>query len=147
MKNKFMKKVTTLAAVSALTVSSFPTSVFAQGEVDVSTSTFKTDTDNSAARDTYNWNLTMQQAVETDPDAAFLLSAGDQIDKSGATKADDKKTRESEYAGYLYSDVFRSLPIASTIGNHDMAGVDYSQHFNNPNSEDNLGATAAGSDY
>lgn len=106
-----------------------------------------TATDSSVARDTYNWNKTMEQALETCPDAAFLLSAGDQIDKSGATSDDNKKTRESEYAGYLYPSVFRSLPIATTIGNHDMAGVDYTQHFNNPNSEDMLGATAAGGDY
>lgn len=80
-------------------------------------------------------------------DASFLLSAGDQINQSGATKDNDKKTRESEYAGYLYPSVFRSLPIAATIGNHDMAGSDYSAHFNNPNSEDKLGSTAAGSDF
>lgn len=103
--------------------------------------------DSSVARDTYNWNLTMQQAMKLSPNAAFLLSAGDQINQSGATKEEDKKTRESEYAGYLYPDVFRTLPIASTIGNHDMAGADYSIHFNNPNDEDNLGATNAGSDY
>ncbi|MGN0292387.1 MAG: metallophosphoesterase [Lachnospiraceae bacterium] len=103
--------------------------------------------DSSAARDTYNWNLTMESAIEKAPNAAFLLSAGDQIDKSGASKAEDLKTRESEYAGYLYPEVFRSLPIASTIGNHDSAGVDYTLHFNNPNSEDGLGSTAAGSDY
>lgn len=89
----------------------------------------------------------MQQALKTCPDASFLLSAGDQINQSGATKDDDKKTRESEYAGYLYPSVFRSLPIAATIGNHDMAGSDYSAHFNNPNSEDKLGSTAAGSDF
>lgn len=105
------------------------------------------DSDSSAARDTYNWNLTMEQALKTDPDAAFLLSAGDQIDKSGVTKSEDRKTRESEYAGYLYPAAFRSLPIAATIGNHDMAGVDYTYHFNTPNAEDGLGATAAGSDY
>lgn len=103
--------------------------------------------DASAARDAYNWDLTMKQAMKTDEDAVFLLSAGDQINQSGASKSEDKKTRESEYAGYLYSSVFRSLPIASTIGNHDMAGEDYSNHFNNPNAEDSLGATAAGSDY
>ena len=109
--------------------------------------TDKNADDDSAARDTYNWNKTMVQALTTAPNAAFLLSAGDQIDKSGATSSDDKKTRASEYAGYLYPEVFRSLPIASTIGNHDMAGVDYSNHFNNPNSGDRLGATEAGSDY
>ena len=103
--------------------------------------------DASVARDAYNWNKTMQQALKTCPNASFLLSAGDQINQSGATKTDDKKTRESEYAGYLYPSVFRSLPIAATIGNHDMAGSDYSAHFNNPNSEDKLGSTEAGSDF
>ena len=107
----------------------------------------KSANDASVARDAYNWNKTMQQALKTCPDASFLLSAGDQINQSGATKDDDKKTRESEYAGYLYPSVFRSLPIAATIGNHDMAGSDYSAHFNNPNSEDKLGSTAAGSDF
>lgn len=106
-----------------------------------------TATDSSVARDTYNWNKTMSTAKQVCPDAAFLLSSGDQIDKSGASKSNDLKARESEYAGYLYPEVFRSLPIASTIGNHDMAGSDYSAHFNNPNSEDSLGATNAGSDY
>lgn len=125
-------------------------SVILTGDPQVGASGSSTDediNDDSVARDTYNWNLTMQQALKKDSDAAFLLSAGDQIDKSGATSSGNKKTRESEYAGYLYPSVFRSLPIASTIGNHDMAGADYSNHFNNPNSEDNLGATAAGSDY
>lgn len=103
--------------------------------------------DSSIARDTYNWNLTMESAIEKAPDAAFLLSAGDQIDKSGAVKEDDLKTRESEYAGYLYPEIFRSLPVASTIGNHDSAGMDYTYHFNNPNSEEGLGSTAAGGDY
>lgn len=89
----------------------------------------------------------MQQALKTCPDAAFLLSAGDQINQSGASKTEDKKTRESEYAGYLYPSVFRSVPIAATIGNHDMAGADYSAHFNNPNSSDMLGSTQAGGDF
>lgn len=103
--------------------------------------------DSSVARDAYNWNKTMTQALKTSPNAAFLLSAGDQINNSNADTSDDNKTRESEYAGYLYPSVFRSLPIAATIGNHDTAGVDYTNHFNNPNAGKKLGATAAGSDY
>ena len=103
--------------------------------------------DASVARDTYNWNKTMQQALITCPNAAFLLSAGDQINESNGSDEATKKTRESEYAGYLYPSVFRSLPIAATIGNHDMNGADYSAHFNNPNSSENLGSTAAGSDF
>lgn len=101
----------------------------------------------SIAQDAYNWNKTMQKAMEIDPDASFLLSAGDQINESNAGSEETKKTRESEYAGYLYPSVFRSLPIAATIGNHDKDGSDYTAHFNNPNSEDNLGSTGAGCDF
>lgn len=101
----------------------------------------------SVAQDAYNWNKTMQKAMEIDPDASFLLSAGDQINESNAGSEETKKTRESEYAGYLYPSVFRSLPIAATIGNHDKDGSDYTAHFNNPNSEDNLGSTGAGCDF
>lgn len=98
------------------------------------------------ARDTYNWNLTVEQAVKYFPEAAFLLSVGDQVDRADVSET-GAKVRESEYAGYLYPEEFRSLPIAATIGNHDTQGADYSYHFNNPNSEGNLGATAAGSDF
>lgn len=102
--------------------------------------------DESVARDTYNWNKTMEAAMKVSPDAAFLLSAGDQINNTTVDE-NGAKTRESEYAGYLYPSVFRSLPIAATIGNHDTPGADYTNHFNNPNSSDNLGATEAGSDF
>ena len=103
--------------------------------------------DASVARDAYNWNKTMQQALKICPNASFLLSAGDQINESNSNTDEVRKTRESEYAGYLYPSVFRNLPIAATIGNHDMNGSDYSAHFNNPNSEEQLGQTAAGSDF
>lgn len=99
------------------------------------------------ARDTYNWNKTMLAAGEKYPDAALLLSVGDQVDYAYVDTAAKQAIRESEYAGYLYPSIFRSLPIAATIGNHDTNGADYKYHFNNPNSEDNLGATAAGSDF
>ena len=125
-------------------------SVILTGDPQVGASGSKSDreaNDMSIAQDTYNWNKTMQQALITDPDASFLLSAGDQINESNANAEDVRKTRESEYAGYLYPSVFRSLPIAATIGNHDKDGDDYSAHFNNPNSQDNLGSTAAGSDF
>lgn len=105
------------------------------------------DDDQNIARDTYNWDKTMAAAMALYPDAAFLLSAGDQVDYSTAQTDPAKAIRESEYAGYLYPEVFRSLPVATTIGNHDTNGIDYSYHFNNPNSEDSLGATEAGSDY
>lgn len=103
--------------------------------------------DKDIARDTYNWNKTMEAAGEKYPDAALLLSVGDQVDYAYVNTAEQQAIRESEYAGYLYPSIFRSLPIAATIGNHDTNGADYTYHFNNPNSEENLGATAAGSDF
>ncbi len=79
----------------------------------------KSANDASVARDAYNWNKTMQQALKTCPDASFLLSASDQINQSGAAKDDDKKTRESEYADifiHQYSEASQSLPqLVTTI--------------------------------
>lgn len=94
--------------------------------------------------DTYNWNKTLVQAEKTAPQAAFLLSAGDTVNEK--TKA-DTVMREQEYAGFLYPSLLRRLPVAAAIGNHDTKVSDYSEHFNNPNSEKNYGNTPAGSDY
>lgn len=63
---------------------------------------------------------------------------GDQIDYAAADEADTKNVRESEYAGFLYPSVLRNLPLASSIGNHEIKGTDYKYHYNNPNTEDNL---------
>lgn len=98
----------------------------------------------SIAVDSYNWGKTLVQAEKTAPDAAFLLSAGDQINEK---TADDTIRREYEYAGFLAPDTLRRLPVAAAVGNHDTKVSDYSEHFNNPNSEENYGSTPAGCDY
>lgn len=103
--------------------------------------------DVNIAVDTYNWNKTLEMAKKKDGDASFVLSVGDQIDYAAADEADTKNVRESEYAGFLYPSVLRNLPLASSIGNHESKGTDYKYHYNNPNTEDNLGATNSGSDY
>ena len=103
--------------------------------------------DLNIATDTFNWNKTLEQAMKTAGNASFILSAGDQIDYSSADEADTKGVREAEYAGFLYPDALREMPLATTIGNHESKGTDYQYHYNNPNSEDNLGATKSGSDY
>lgn len=72
----------------------------------------KSANDASVARDAYNWNKTMQQALKTCPDASFLLSAGDQINQSGATKDDDKRRERASMQDifiHQYSEVFQSL--------------------------------------
>lgn len=105
-----------------------------------------TTNDNNISVDTYNWNKTLTKAMEVAPNAAFILSAGDQIDYSSVS-GNGYSIRESEYAGYLFPIALRNVPVATTIGNHESKGDDYSLHYNNPNSENNLGTTASGGDY
>lgn len=90
--------------------------------------------------DSYNWNKTLETALTAKPNASFIISAGDQI------QSDTYIKNEPQYAGYLYSKVLKSLPVATTIGNHDYNTKNYSYHFNNPNASE-LGATEAGGDY
>ncbi|MCH5265192.1 MAG: metallophosphoesterase family protein [Lachnospiraceae bacterium] len=97
------------------------------------------------AADTYNFCRTLKQAKKTSPDAAFLLSTGDQIDYK--KNSGDNGLRERQYAGFLYSDLLRSLPVAAAIGNHETKGKDYQYHFYNPNTAGNYGATPSGCDY
>ena len=95
---------------------------------------------NTAARnDAFGWNRTLEAAMAQDPDVSFIISAGDQVNKTGQPK-------EEEYAGYLSADALSYLPVATAIGNHDSLNPDYQYHFNNPNATD-YGTTAAGGDY
>ena len=73
---------------------------------------------NTAARnDSFGWNRTLEAALEQDPDVSFIISAGDQVNKTGQAKAE-------EYAGYLDPDALASLPVATTIGNNDSLNAD-----------------------
>lgn len=101
-----------------------------------------------ARNDAYNWNQTLTNAYAANPDVSFIMSAGDQINQTSVGKASDDLQQQVEYAGFLYSPVLRSLPVATTIGNHDSKSVNYQNHFNNPNSyTEGTGASVAGSDY
>ena len=67
----------------------------------------------------------------------FLLSVGDQVNTA---------SNETEYDGFLASDVLSELTLATVIGNHDTSSVAYSEHFNITN-ESSYGTTTAGGDY
>ena len=95
---------------------------------------------NTAARnDGFAWDRTLDIALEQNPNINFMISAGDQVNNTGNAK-------EEEYAAYLSASALKSLPTATTIGNHDSLNPDYSYHFNNPNPT-GLGMTEAGGDY
>lgn len=99
-------------------------------------------------RDAESWNTILNNAVAKH-DVSFMVSAGDQVN-TGAS--------ERQYSGYLGADALRSLPVATTIGNHDHDDANYYYHFNNPNTFNNVnddyipmaytkGVSAAGTDY
>ncbi|MVX66665.1 serine/threonine protein phosphatase [Clostridium chromiireducens] len=103
--------------------------------------------DNAVRNDSFNWNNTINTALKANPNISFVISAGDQIqsrDKKAPNKTYDKN--EIEYAGYLSPEALKSIPVATTIGNHDAPSGNYSFHFNNPNASE-LGKTEAGGGY
>ena len=103
----------------------------------------------AVANDAFNWNTTLNQAMEkTDNKASFVLSSGDQIQST--KKKSPKKAAwgsEIEYSGYLSPDVLKNLPVATTVGNHDADNENYLYHFNITNAS-NLGSNGTvGGDY
>ena len=109
-----------------------------------------TENDESIAINTYAWNKTLTTALGKKgiaKDVSFILSAGDQIDYSSyGSNGSGELIREQEYAGFLYPKALRSVPLATTIGNHESQVDDYSYHYNNPNAS-TLGSTESGGDY
>ena len=103
----------------------------------------------AVANDAFNWNTTLNQAMEkTDNKASFVLSSGDQIQST--KKKSPKKAAwgsEIEYSGYLSPDVLKNLPVATTVGNHDADNANYTYHFNTANASE-LGSNGkVGGDY
>ena len=103
----------------------------------------------SVRSDAFNWEATLNAAMaKTNEQASFVVSAGDQIQttkKKSPNKSADKS--EIEYTGYLSPDVLKSLPVATTVGNHDADNANYTYHFNTPNSSE-LGSNGiVGGDY
>jgi len=101
---------------------------------------------NAVANDSYNWSQTLKKIQSAGTD--FIVSAGDQI-QTTKKKAPRKSstTSEIEYAGYLSPDTLASLPVATTVGNHDADNANYQYHFNVPNLS-NLGDNGkVGGDY
>lgn len=110
-------------------------------------STEKQGQDKAVRNDSFNWNNTINTMLKKDSNISFIVSAGDQIqsrDKKNPSM--DYNQNEIEYAGYLSPTALKSIPVATTIGNHDAESKNYSYHFNTANSSD-LGSTMAGGDY
>ena len=100
---------------------------------DIQKPTFLTAQSEAVRNDTFNWNYTLNRAYSrTGNSAGFILSSGDQI-QTNAEKVEDGTVSEMEYAGYLSPDIMKSVPVATTVGNHDADNANYTYHFNTAN--------------
>ncbi len=89
-------------------------------------------------RDTCGWNFTVDKMIKKYPDAAFLISGGDQFQSPDSLV---------QMKAYLSPEELRSLPVANTIGNHDDDSTLYGDIFNNPNEVFELFKSEAGTGY
>jgi hypothetical protein len=98
-------------------------------------------------RDGDGWVDTLSVATTLNPDAELLVSGGDQVDSANT---------ETQWDNFLRSDKLRSYPWVATIGNHDVGGSAYEQHFALPATVDRSDAlyrtpatktTTSGGDY
>lgn len=93
---------------------------------------------NAVKSDAFNWSSTLNAALEkTDDQLSFVVSAGDQIQttKKKLPNKDASKS-EIEYTGYLSPEALKSLPVATTVGNHDADNANYTYHFNRTNASE-----------
>ncbi|MFD7695464.1 fibronectin type III domain-containing protein [Streptomyces sp. NPDC059805] len=97
-----------------------------------------------AQKDGAGWADTLKVATEANPDAELLVSGGDHVES-----AND----ENQWKSFLAPDQLRQVPLAATIGNHDVGGKSYEQHHFTPNTDkseayyDKDAATRSGGDY
>ncbi|WBW49666.1 S-layer homology domain-containing protein [Peptoniphilus equinus] len=87
--------------------------------------------------DREGWGHTLDILNDLDPQASFLLSAGDQVNSN---------SNEAQYDAYINRDGFDGMTLAPVIGNHDSGNFAYSEHFAVPNGQAE-GQTEAGSNY
>lgn len=75
-------------------------------------------------RDSFGWNAALESAIDANPDTSFILSGGDQVNTA---------TVNAQYNLLLAPEIFRNIPFAAAMGNHDFTFPLYKYHFNNPN--------------
>ncbi|MFB7289954.1 purple acid phosphatase family protein [Actinacidiphila glaucinigra] len=98
------------------------------------------------ASDQAGWQDTVDVSLRANPNAEILVSGGDQVETANT---------ESQWNSFLAPDGLRQYPWAATIGNHDVGGKAYEQHFTTPNTDrsapyydnGNPAGTKSGGDY
>jgi hypothetical protein len=77
-------------------------------------------------KDGAGWTDTLNVALAANPNTELLVSGGDQVETANT---------ETQWNAFLASDKLRQYPWAATIGNHDVGGKAYDQHFWTPNTD------------
>jgi hypothetical protein len=96
------------------------------------------------AKDGAGWLDTLNVSLAANPRAELLVSGGDQVETANT---------ETQWNAFLAPDKLRQYPWAATIGNHDVGGKAYEQHFWTPNTDRSApfyngdAATRSGGDY
>ncbi|MFI7232652.1 fibronectin type III domain-containing protein [Nonomuraea angiospora] len=80
----------------------------------------------NVAKDGAGWEDTLNVALSANPKAELLVSGGDQVETANT---------ETQWDAFLAPDKLRQYPWAATIGNHDVGGKAYEQHFWTPNTD------------
>lgn len=89
------------------------------------------------AEDGAGWQDTVNVALRANPNAELLVSGGDQVETANT---------ETQWDAFLAPDKLREYPWAATIGNHDVGGKAYEQHFWTPNTDRSAPFYAGSSD-
>jgi hypothetical protein len=80
----------------------------------------------NVSKDSEGWVDTMNVALNENPNAEVLVSGGDQVETANT---------EAQWDAFAAPDQLRQYPWAATIGNHDVGGKAYEQHFFTPNTD------------
>ncbi|MBN1626221.1 MAG: metallophosphoesterase family protein [Deltaproteobacteria bacterium] len=88
----------------------------------------------ASANDTEGWCNTIGIMNEQFPEAAFIISGGDQVELN---------TKEWEYTGFFAPYELTSWPVAPTYASHDR-GANFEYHFNLPNESAEYGDDSYG---
>lgn len=80
----------------------------------------------NVAKDGAGWADTLDVALTANPDAELLVSGGDQVETAN---------NEAQWTSFLAPGQLRQYPWVATIGNHDVGGKAYEQHFWTPNTD------------
>ena len=91
---------------------------------------------------TENWKASLNIARRIAPHASFIMSAGDQVEAVG-TQNGTFSVYQGEYDLFASAAELSSLPIATSVGNHDFHPM-FLDHYNVPQNSENFNLFGTG---